>query len=191
VLSTAPEGTETHVGTVEDAYLASKIINKNISADFDYNYPLVKIFDHVWIRQDYASSTTRKGFFRQPGSGQVVGANPMWRKYDATEVEEYVPLGWKIPSDTVFKSIENEFKKNGLSNIGKAMLRKKDCDSEKECGLLGFSAVKWNDSRSLNFYGYVNPDGKIGSVDIMYDASVLDYNNYYDHSVVQLRIIQE
>jgi hypothetical protein len=71
------------------------------------------------------------------------------------------------------------------------MLRKKDCDSEKECGLLGFSAVKWHDSRSLNFYGYVNPDGKIGSVDIMYDASVLDYNNYYDHSVVQLRIIQE
>ena len=189
VLSTAPEGTETHVGTVEDAYLASKIINKNISADFDYNYPLVKIFDHVWIRQDYASSTTRKGFFRQPGSGQVVGANPMWRKYDATEVEEYVPLGWKIPSDTVFKSIENEFKKNGLSNIGKAMLRKKDCDSEKECGLLGFSAVKWNDSRSRNYYGYVKPDGKIGSVDIMYDASVLDYNNDWDE--VQLRIIQE
>ena len=189
VLSTAPEGTETHVGTVEDAYLASKIINKNISADFDYNYPLVKIFDHVWIRQDYASSTTRKGFFRQPGSGQVVGSNPMWRKYDATEVEEYVPLGWKIPSDTVFKSIENEFKKNGLSNIGKAMLRKKDCDSEKECGLLGFSAVKWNDSRSKNYYGYVKPDGKIGSVDIMYDASVLDYNN--DRDEMQLRLIQE
>lgn len=191
VTSVPPEGTEPHAGTVEDAYLASKIINKNISADFDYNYPLVKIFDHVWIRQDYASSTTRKGFFRQPGSGQVVGSsvNPMWRKYDATEVEEYVPLGWKIPSDTVFKSIENEFKKSGLSNIGKAMLRKKDCDSEKECGLLGFSAVKWNDSRSLNFYGYVNPDGKIGSVDIMYDASVLDYNNDWDE--VQLRIIQE
>ena len=189
VLSTAPEGTETHVGTVEDAYLASKIINKNISADFDYNYPLVKIFDHVWIRQDYASSTTRKGFFRQPGSGQVVGSNPMWRKYDATEVEEYVPLGWKIPSDTVFKSIENEFKKSGLSNIGKAMLRKKDCDSEKECGLLGFSAVKWNDNRTRNYYGYVKPDGKIGSVEIMYDASVLDYNN--DRDEVQLRIIQE
>ena len=189
VLSTAPEGTETHVGTVEDAYLASKIINKNISADFDYNYPLVKIFDHVWIRQDYASSTTRKGFFRQPGSGQVVGSNPMWRKYDATKVEEYVPLGWKIPSDTVFKSIENEFKKSGLSNIGKAMLRKKDCDSEKECGLLGFSAVKWNDSRTRNYYGYVKPDGKIGYVEIMYDASVLDYNN--DRDEVQLRIIQE
>ena len=191
VLSTAPEGTETHAGTVEDAYLASKIINKNISADFDYNYPLVKIFDHVWIRQDYASSTTRKGFFRQPGSGQVVGSsvNPMWRKYDATEVEEYVPLGWKIPSDTVFKSIENEFKKSGLSNIGKAMLRKKDCDSEKECGLLGFSAVKWNDSRTRNYYGYVKPDGKIGYVEIMYDASVLDYNN--DRDEVQLRIIQE
>ncbi len=189
VTSVPPEGTEPHAGTVEDAYLASKIINKNISADFDYNYPLVKIFDHVWIRQDYASSTTRKGFFRQPGSGQVVGSNPMWRKYDATEVEEYVPLGWKIPSDTVFKSIENEFKKNGLSNIGKAMLRKKDCDSEKECGLLGFSAVKWNDNRTRNYYGYVKPDGKIGYVEIMYDASVLDYNN--DRDEVQLRIIQE
>jgi hypothetical protein len=173
--------------------LASKIIDETGHADVDHNYPLVKIFDHIWIRQDYAGSITRKGLFRQPGSGDVFwsSAAPIWRRYDATEVEEYVPLGWKIPSDTVFKSIENEFKKSGLSNIGKAMLRKKDCDSEKECGLLGFSAVKWHDSRSLNFYGYVNPDGKIGSVDIMYDASVLDYNNYYDHSVVQLRIIQE
>lgn len=191
VTSVPPEGTEPHAGTVEDAYLASKIINKNISADVDHNYPLVKIFDHVWIRQDYAGSTTRKGFFRQPGSGEVIGSSvaPMWRKYDATEVEEYVPLGWKIPSDTVFKSIENEFKKNGLSNIGKAMLRKKDCDSEKECGLLGFSAVKWNDSRTRNYYGYVKPDGKIGSVEIMYDASVLDYNNDLDEA--QLRIIQE
>ena len=191
VTSMVPEGTEPHAGTVEDAYLASKIIDENGRADVDHNYPLVKIFDHVWIRQDYAGSTTRKGFFRQPGSGQVIwsSAAPIWRKYDATEVEEYVPLGWKIPSDTVFKSIENEFKKSGLSNIGKAMLRKKDCDSEKECGLLGFSAVKWRDSRSLNFYGYVKPDGKIGYVEIMYDASVLDYNNDLDE--VQLRIIQE
>ena len=189
VTSVPPEGTEPHAGTVEDSYLASKMIDSLFRTDLDHNYPLVKIFDHVWIRQDYASSTTRKGFFRQPGSGQVVGSNPMWRKYDATKVEEYVPLGWKIPSDTVFKSIENEFKKNGLSNIGKAMLRKKDCDSEKECGLLGFSAVKWNDSRSRNYYGYVKPDGKIGYVEIMYDASVLDYNN--DRDEVQLRIIQE
>ena len=191
VTSMVPEGTEPHAGTVEDAYLASKIIDENGRADVDHNYPLVKIFDHVWIRQDYAGSTTRKGFFRQPGSGQVIwsSAAPIWRKYDATEVEEYVPLGWKIPSDTVFKSIENVFKKSGLSNIGKAMLRKKDCDSEKECGLLGFSAVKWRDSRSLNFYGYVKPDGKIGYVEIMYDASVLDYNNDLDE--VQLRIIQE
>ena len=192
VTSMVPEGTEPHAGTVEDAYLASKIINKNLSADVDHNYPLVKIFDHVWIRQDYAGSTTRKGFYIRPGSGQVVGSsvNPMWRKYDVTKVEEYVPLGWKIPSDTVFKSIENEFKKSGLSNIGKAMLRKKDCDSEKECGLLGFSAVKWeNHTGTRNYYGYVKPDGKIGSVDIMYDASVLDYNN--DWNEVQLRIIQE
>jgi len=191
VTSVPPEGTEPHVGTVEDAYLASKIINKTERADVDHNYPLVKIFDHVWIRQDYAGSTTRKGLFRRPESGDVIrtpGA-PIWRRYDAPEVEEYVPLGWKIPSDTVFKSIENEFKKNGLSNIGKAMLRKKDCDSEKECGLLGFSAVKWDDSRSSNFYGYVKPDGKIGSLDIMYNASVLDYNKGY--GAVQLRIIQE
>lgn len=193
VTSVASEGTDAHAGTVEDAYLASKIIDETGHADVDHNYPLVKIFDHIWIREDYAGSTTRKGLFRQPGSGDVIwtSAAPIWRRYMVTEVEEYVPLIWKIPSDTVFKSIENVFKKNGLSNIGKAMLRKKDCGSEKEngCGLLGFSAVKWDDSRSRNFYGYVKPDGKIGSVDIMYNASVLDYNNYYD--VVQLRIIQE
>jgi hypothetical protein len=156
VTSVPPEGTEPHVGTVEDSYLASKIIDETGYADVDHNYPLVKIFDHIWIRQDYAGSITRKGLFRQPGSGDVIwtSAAPIWRRYDATEVEEYVPLGWKIPSDTVFKSIENEFKKSGLSNIGKAMLRKKDCDSEKECGLLGFSAVNWA-NMDKNFYGTI------------------------------------
>lgn len=191
VTSVPPEGTEPHVGTVEDSYLASKIIDETGYADVDHNYPLVKIFDHIWIRQDYAGSITRKGLFRQPGSGDVFwsSAAPIWRRYDATEVEEYVPLGWKIPSDTVFKSIENEFKKSGLSNIGKAMLRKKDCDSEKECGLLGFSAVKWGD-KDFNFYGTIKSGDKIGVVYIKYDASVFDFP-YYDPSVVQLRIIQE
>lgn len=192
VTSMVPEGTEPHVGTVEDSYLASKMIDSLFRRDLDHNYPLVKIFDHIWIREDYAGSTMRDGTFRTHGDYDVAywpKSGLVWRRYDATEVEKYVPLGWKIPSDTVFKSIENEFKKNGLSNIGKAMLRKKDCDSEKECGLLGFSAVKWFD-KDFNFYGTIKSGDKIGVVDIKYDASVFDFP-YYDPSVVQLRIIQE
>ena len=192
VTSMVPEGTEPHAGTVEDSYLASKMIDSLFRKDLDHNYPLVKIFDHIWIRGDYLGSTTRDGTFRTRGDYDVSywpKYGLVWRRYDATEVEKYVPLGWKIPSDTVFKSIENEFKKNGLSNIGKAMLRKKDCDSEKECGLLGFSAVKWVDT-DLNFYGTIKSGDKIGVVYIKYDASVFDFPNY-DPSVVQLRIIQE
>ena len=193
VTSVPPEGTEPHVGTVEDSYLASKMIDTLVSwRDVDHNYPLVKIFDHIWIREDYAGSTMRDGTFRKHGDYDVrrkAEDGLVWRRYDATEVEKYVPLGWKIPSDTVFKSIENEFKKSGLSNIGKAMLRKKDCDSEKECGLLGFSAAKWVHS-DFNFYGTIKSGDKIGVVYINYDASVFDFP-YYDPSVVQLRIIQE
>lgn len=193
VTSMVPEGTEPHAGTVEDSYLASKMIDTlEFWRDVDHNYPLVKIFDHIWIREDYVGSTMRDGSFRARGDYDVSywpKYGLVWRRYDATEVEKYVPLGWKIPSDTVFKSIENEFKKNGLSNIGKAMLRKKDCDSEKECGLLGFSAVKWVD-KDFNFYGTIKSGDKIGVVYIKYDASVFDFP-YYDPSVVQLRIIQE
>ena len=191
VTSVPPEGTEPHAGTVEDSYLASKMVD-TFTKDVDHNYPLVKIFDHIWIREDYAGSTTRDGTFRTRGDYDVRRSPEdglVWRRYDATEVEKYVPLGWKIPSDTVFKSIENEFKKSGLSNIGKAMLRKKDCDSEKECGLLGFSAAKWVHS-DQNFYGTIKSGDKIGVVYIKYDASVFDFP-YYDPSVVQLRIIQE
>jgi len=192
VTSVPPEGTEPHAGTVEDSYLASKMIDSLFRTDLDHNYPLVKIFDHIWIREDYAGSTTRDGSFRKHGQYEV----SYWpkygrvrRRYDATEVKEYVPLGWKIPSDTVFKSIENEFKKNGLSNIGKAMLRKKECDSEKECGLLGFSALYWADTDG-NFYGTIKSGDKIGIVYIKYDASVFDFKDY-DPSSVQLRLIQE
>ena len=192
VTSMVPEGTEPHAGTVEDSYLASKMIDSLFRTDLDHNYPLVKIFDHIWIREDYAGSTTRNGTFG-PHWGPNISYSPGYRlirrRYDATDVEEYVPLGWKIPSDTVFKSIENEFKKNGLSNIGKAMLRKKGCDSEKECGLLGFSAVKWGD-KDFNFYGTIKSGDKIGVVYIKYDASVFDFQDY-DPSSVQLRIIQE
>lgn len=192
VTSMVPEGTEPHAGTVEDSYLASKMIDSLFRTDLDHNYPLVKIFDHIWIREDYAGSTTRDGSFGTHW-GPNIRYSPEYRvirrRYDATDVEKYVPLGWKIPSDTVFKSIENEFKKNGLSNIGKAMLRKKGCDSEKECGLLGFSAVKWVDT-DLNFYGTIKSGDKIGTVYIKYDASVFDFKDY-DPSVVQLRLIQE
>ena len=193
VTSMVPEGTEPHAGTVEDSYLASKMIDTlEFWRDLDHNYPLVKIFDHIWIRGDYLGSTTRDGTFRTRGDYDVSywpKYGLVWRRYDATEVEKYVPLGWKIPSDTVFKSIENEFKKSGLSNIGKAMLRKKDCDSEKECGLLGFSAVKWVNT-DFNFYGTIKSGDKIGVVYIKYDASVFDFV-HNDPPVVQLRLIQE
>ena len=203
VTSVPPEGTEPHAGTVEDSYLASKRYagstrdNYFQGEDVDHNYPLVKIFDHIWMREDYAGSTKRNGSYRKPGDYDarlLPEIDRVWKRYNVTEVKEYVPLGWKIPSDTVFTSIENELKKNGLTNIGKAMYRKEDCGSEKECGLLGFNAVNWQkhipSMINYNFYGTLISGGKIGSVDIKSDASVFDFW-IDDPSVVQLRLIQE
>ena len=203
VTSMVPEGTEPHAGTVEDSYLASKRYagstrdNYFQGEDVDHNYPLVKIFDHIWMREDYAGSTKRNGSYRKPGDYDAKlypEIDRVWKRYNVTEVKEYVPLGWKIPSDTVFKSIENELKKNGLTNIGKAMYRKEDCGSEKECGLLGFNAVNWQKHNpsmiNYNFYGTLISGGKIGSVDIISDASVFRFW-IDDPPVVQLRLIQE
>ena len=184
VLSTAPEGTETHAGTVEDAYLASKIyvpkvFPPNSENDLrdgkvqNHNYPLVKVFNRIWLRDNYASTIDKTGKEYQyvaVGEGTFNVGHGLDNKpiliYKVKEKDKFVPSGWSIPTKEAFLEIENVFKNNKLTNLGAAMTRKSECDSKDVkgniCGLVGLGLRK--DENGNSSYYAIN-DGQIGVED--------------------------
>jgi uncharacterized protein (TIGR02145 family) len=162
VTSVPPEGTEPHAGTVEDSYLKSTIFVKakepqyygfspeTDGKDVNHNYPLVKIFNHIWLRENYASTLGRSGqsYVAVPGYlsfnwgmayDSDVGA-AIDVIYSGRKLDPFVPSGWKLPSKEDFLEIEKALTTNGVTNVGTAMVSKGLCDSNEDgCGLVGFA----------------------------------------------------
>lgn len=161
VTSVPPEGTEPHAGTVEDSYLKSTIFVKTKKSqngfspetdgkDVNHNYPLVKIFNHIWLRENYASTLGRSGesYVAIPGYlsfnwgmaydsdvGAAIGVI-----YSGKKLAPFVPSGWQPPSKEDFLEIEKALTTNGVTNVGAAMMSKGLCDSNEDgCGLVGFA----------------------------------------------------
>ena len=162
VTSVPPEGTEPHAGTVEDSYLKSTIFVKTKKSqngfspetdgkDVNHNYPLVKIFNHIWLRENYASTLGRSGesYVAIPGGylsfnwgmaydsdvGAAIGVI-----YSGKKLAPFVPSGWQPPSKEDFLEIEKALTTNGVTNVGAAMMSKGLCDSNEDgCGLVGFA----------------------------------------------------
>lgn len=167
VTSVPPEGTEPHAGTVEDSYLKSTIFVKAKESqngfrpgtdgkDVNHNYPLVKMFDHIWLRENYASTLGRSGE-SYAGIPDYLGfdywtadcsTNPdcsdvgtaIRVNYLDGKLASFVPSGWQLPSKEDFLEIEKALTTNGVTNVGAAMMSKGLCDSNEDgCGLVGFA----------------------------------------------------
>ena len=168
VMAEAPNGTTPLAGRIEDSYLkAQKYFGKIAppykvisSVNVDYKYPLVKVFNHIWTRENYSTTVDKYGnpmitgaknsdnknskvgvyhetTIKDPTTGQY-NINLMFRNYIA--LRDYAPAGWRIPDTTAFKEIANKLEANGFTKITNAMLSKKDCRAAGEssdCGLLG------------------------------------------------------
>ena len=160
VTSVPPEGTEPHAGTVEDSYLKSTIYVKAKESqygfrpetdgkDVNHNYPLVKVFNHIWLRENYASTLARSGesyagsdylgFDWRMAERSDVGA-AIGVTYFGKKLAPFVPSGWQLPSKEDFQEIEKALTTNGVTNVGTAMVSKGLCDSNEDgCGLVGFA----------------------------------------------------
>ena len=161
VTSVPPEGTEPHAGTVEDSYLKSTIFVRvkesqngfrfeTDGKDVNHNYPLVKIFNHIWLRENYASTLGRSGesyvaipdylsFNWRTAERSDVGA-AIRVTYSDDKLAPFVPSGWQLPSKEDFLEIEKALTSNGVTNVGTAMVSKGLCDSNEDgCGLVGFA----------------------------------------------------
>ncbi len=113
--------------TVEDSYLVGY---KNNSPN--YNYPLVKIFNNIWTREDYQS--------RRKNDGNSVDANSMYHyngtgklyiKASVAADPNYPPSGWKVAASSDYNAIVSALTSNGITPTGHAFLKG---------GVLGYDA---------------------------------------------------
>ncbi len=94
-------------GTVIDEYMEGYRGNSN------GNYPIVKIFNNYWMREDYRGEKFRDGS-DVSGDYYETYANYVYARY-----EKLSPAGWRIPTKKELESIRSTLVSNGLTQIGK------------------------------------------------------------------------
>lgn len=113
--------------TIEDSYLVGY---KNVTPY--YKYPLVKIFNNIWTREDFQS--------QRKNDGNKVNADYMYytiltdKLYINASVAadaNYPPSGWKVPVSSDYNAIKSTLTSNGISQTGSAFVPN---------GVLGYDA---------------------------------------------------
>lgn len=148
IRATAGEDVTIKDGNVEDCYLLGNVADINYSKKEvkakEYKYPLVKIFNHIWTREDYTSPLydTGKGLsIGYDGNRQDAYVNSKSNIYvraaTATNAS-YAPKGWNIADSKAYDSIKSTLTANNINLPGKTLL---------EGGLLGYNAkfIGWLD----------------------------------------------
>ena len=174
VLATLPEGTTAlQASDLRDEYLEMP----------DWNYPLVKIFNNVWMREDWHSAWD----YRYPVNvkdcnidGETITVRWQYFEKDFYGLS-YVrqPQGWRLPTVDECQGIIDKLVNNGISSPVKAVLYG---------GVTGFEAV----------YNYVSfwyeswywlPDGWTFNIDNLdHKLSVSNDFNYGDR---ELRFVKQ
>lgn len=148
IRATAGDDVTIKEGNVEDCYLLGNVADINYSKKQvkakEYKYPLVKIFNHIWTREDYTSPLydTGKGLsIGYDGNRQDAYVNSKSNIYvraaTATNAS-YAPKGWNIADSKAYDSIKSTLTANNINLPGKTLL---------EGGLLGYNAkfIGWLD----------------------------------------------
>lgn len=139
IMASAGSEMEVKKGSVEDAYLVGNGVIRDNSGAIDAtpkNYPLVKIFNNIWTREDYTSPRDGKGEILNIGYNQRTGQlywynGEIYHHSTAASKADYAPIGWKVPNSEVYNSIQSVLETEGISNVGHYFL---------EDGLLGYNA---------------------------------------------------
>ena len=203
VTAEAPNGTTPFAGRVEDSYLKANKSTFRRAGDlvtaidtYDYNYPVVKIFNHIWTREDYISHSDRYGnLLRVQDFILIPWNNDLYKaelKTNIAKKKDYAPAGWSIPDATAFKEIADKLEANGLTKITNAMWSKNECLIAREttdCGLLGLS-LNAREGRKERYYA-TNSDTTV--IEMVRAASNIRIKKIDSKSdpVAQVRLIQD
>lgn len=149
IMASAGSEMEVKKGSVEDAYLVGNVADidypaRKVSAK-QHKYPLVKIFNHIWTREDYTSPMWDTGNGLHIGfdgnkkvDAYVNSKSNIYVKASTAVDPDYAPSGWDVADSKAYNSIKSTLTDNGISLPGKALL---------EGGVLGYNAkfVGWLD----------------------------------------------
>ncbi len=130
--------------------------------DGAYNYPLVKIFNQIWMRENYVANHTTTG---DPISCKY-NTDGLWMVAFYTYAEaiksKFTPQGWRVSAKNDFLSIQNILNANNVTTISTAKAFFPDANG----GVLGF--YHWNcgwcasgsfvDGGWNGYYGCLKPD---------------------------------
>lgn len=127
---------------VAGLYLQSK--RADAKGSTPYGYPLVKVFNHVWLRENYAREIS--------GYSLKKDADVYYTRKAFTDKSKMIeaPSGWKIPTRHDFAEIKRELESNRVANPASAL-------TLKGSNLTGFNAILkgWYEST-----GYQHNDEK-------------------------------
>lgn len=125
--------------TAEGFFMESKGLNSKGVEENPHKYPLVKIFNHVWTRENfsfpmdktvYSKSSDNQSFYNH-----TLMANDNNRKR--------LPDGWNVPSNVVFQELWDELKNRNIQRLAEKMA---------VGGVIGFNApwVGWMENNTQN-----------------------------------------
>ena len=111
-IKTAPhEGMETKTCETKEEYLQGlKGAGTNYQGE-KYNYPIVKIFNNIWIRENYKHQV-----YVQPARDWKVNNETLHEVYYRISLaEQACPSGWRLPSYDDYQNMVDKLSHNGHS----------------------------------------------------------------------------
>ena len=175
---TVYDGTVAIEGEVKDEYLTAAA---GSFYDGMRDYKLVKIFDKIWLGEDYRATVTRENV--QTGGWRLEETT----LYSSEKLDDKLaPVGWRIPSIDDYKDILLKLEANGFSLPGSAFLKD---------GVLGFNAplAGFGDSGNrynVGKYSYYWTDDKNKALEINANGnySIHGYSRTWDQ--LSLRFVK-
>ena len=115
VLPKLPEGTTAlKASDPRDEYLETT----------DWKYPLVKIFNNVWTREEYHSTPNvyKYDCLVKMDGKTITVPRQFFQRYQIANYDTWFPAGWKVPTHLDYQDIQDKLANNGFAQPVTALL---------------------------------------------------------------------
>lgn len=93
-------------------------VDETLMTDYDGNqYGLVKILDHIWLRQDYKGTVSRNAGSDTFEYSTDDDGNLYYNHY-AVNKPYFTPVGWRVPEKKDYQDIEEKLKDWNVDRLG-------------------------------------------------------------------------
>ena len=173
---TVYDGTVAIEGEVKDECLTAYGYDVQDHQNKKKDYKLVKIFDKIWLGEDYRSRNDRENNMVSYSTFDKT----IVYDYEYIKDEKFPPVGWRVPTIEEYKDIILKLEANGISLIHTAFLKG---------GVLGFNAPlggyydrhhhsSWGSEGYVSLYGTVSGSTSVLPTIITFWISNETYKTY-------------